>query len=71
VPVPDKLVDAIDAALECEAQETNLDARVELLAQTRSALDSWLLGRMTTEEAIAALRRRAADTQAPRTAASH
>jgi hypothetical protein len=55
VPVPDELVEAIDAALACEAEETDVHARARLLARTRSALDDWLRGRMTTAEAVDAL----------------
>jgi hypothetical protein len=52
VPIPDELVEAIDAALACEAEETDVDARAKLLANTRSALEDWLRGRMTTAQAV-------------------
>jgi hypothetical protein len=55
VPVPDELVEAIDAALAHEAEETDVHARAKLLASTRSALEDWLRGRMTTAEAVHAL----------------
>ena len=44
MPVPDELVEAIDAALACEAEETDVHARARLLATTRSALEDWLRG---------------------------
>ena len=62
MPVPDELVEAIDAALACEAEETDVDARAKLLATTRSALEDWLRGRMTTAEAVDALGSRGRNT---------
>lgn len=62
MPVPDELVEAIDAALACEAEETDLNARAKLLATTRSALEDWLRGRMTTAEAVDALGTRGRNT---------
>ena len=55
MPVPDELVEAIDAALACEAEETDVHARAKLLARTRAALEDWLRGRMTTAQAVDAL----------------
>jgi hypothetical protein len=55
-------VEAIDAALASEAEETDVHARAKLLARTRSALEDWLRGRMTTAEAVEALAPRGSRT---------
>jgi hypothetical protein len=53
--LPAELVDAIAAALECEAHETNVHVRAELLARVRSVTEEWLAGAFTLEGALDAL----------------
>lgn len=53
--LPGELVDAIAAALEREAQETNAYVRAELLARVRGVTEEWLSGAFTLEGALDAL----------------
>jgi hypothetical protein len=53
--LPGELVDAIAVALECEAGETNVHVRAELLARVRDVTEQWLAGAFTLEGALDAL----------------
>lgn len=53
--LPGELVDAIAATLDCEARETDVQARAELLACVREVSEAWLAGALTIEEALEAL----------------
>jgi hypothetical protein len=55
VALPGVLVDAIAAALDREARESNLHARAELLACVRGVTEGWLAGALTVEDALDAL----------------
>jgi hypothetical protein len=56
VHFPDELVEAIAAALEAEARESDIAARAELLRRTRGVLDAWMDGAMTTPQVVETLR---------------
>ena len=53
--LPGELVDAIAAALEYEAGESNVHVRAELLARVRDVTEEWLSGAFTLEGALDAL----------------
>jgi len=53
--LPSELVDAIAAALDCEARQTDVHARAELLARVRTVTEAWLAAALTIEEALEAL----------------
>jgi hypothetical protein len=55
LPLPFELALAIGDALEAEVDETDVMSRIELRLRTRSALEAWLEGRMTTSEVVRAL----------------
>jgi hypothetical protein len=44
------------AALEAEAIEQDTEKRILILHATRTTIDAWKQGRMTTDEAVHALR---------------
>jgi hypothetical protein len=56
VPLPPELVAAIGAALDREAGELDPATRAATLAKTRGALEGWLEGTATTDQAARALR---------------
>jgi hypothetical protein len=54
-PLPDELVEAIAAALDREAVETDFIARAELLNGTRTAIQAWLEGSASTVQTVRTL----------------
>lgn len=54
--LPQELLDAIANALDREASASDVEQRARLLAATRTTIEEWLRGRLTTEEAVALLR---------------
>jgi hypothetical protein len=59
--LPPELLDAVAKALDREASASDVGQRARLLAATRTTIEEWLRGRLTTEEAVALLRTATAD----------
>jgi hypothetical protein len=53
----DALLDAVIAALEAEAVEADMAKRLLILQKTRTAIEAWKEERLSSEEAVNALRR--------------
>ena len=54
---PDALLDAVIAALEAEAVEPDIAKRLLILQKTRTTIEAWKEERVSSEEAVNALRR--------------
>jgi hypothetical protein len=54
---PDALLDAVIAALEAEAVEPDMAKRLLILQNTRTTIEAWKEERVSSEEAVNALRR--------------
>ncbi|MGO9838421.1 MAG: hypothetical protein ACLP1X_29930 [Polyangiaceae bacterium] len=50
------LLDAVLSTLEAEAAEEDIEKRLVILSATRTIIEGWRQGRMTTAEAVHALR---------------
>ncbi len=53
----DALLDAVIAALEAEAVEPDMAKRLLILQKTRTTIEAWKEERVSSEEAVNALRR--------------
>ncbi len=49
-------MDAVLSTLEAEAAEEDIEKRLVILSATRTIIEGWRQGRMTTAEAVHALR---------------
>ena len=54
------LLDAVETTLQCEGVESDFDRRAQLLATAHAVVDGWLSGRMSSSQAVLALRMAAA-----------
>jgi hypothetical protein len=56
VPLPERLAEAVGAAVEAQERQTDPMLRIALAIRMRRALEFWLDGALTSEQVVQALR---------------